>query len=97
MSLPIILSPSARAEFDAAADWYEDEASLGAKFVASVQEALDRIEQMPELHPVIYKQVRRCRVTQFPYNIFYRILPDRIEVIALLHARRNPSVWKGRA
>ena len=39
MSLPIILSPSAEAEFDAAADWYEEEAGLGTKFVASVQAA----------------------------------------------------------
>jgi toxin ParE1/3/4 len=70
---------------------------LGAEFVARVQEALDRIEKMPELHPLIYKQVRRGRVLQFPYNIFYRVLPDRIDVIAIVHARRNPSVWRGRA
>jgi len=97
MSLPIILSPAAEREVDAAADWYEQEAGLGARFVTSVQETLDRIEQMPELHPVIYKQVRRGRVTPFPYNILYRILLDRIEVIAVVHSRRHPSVWKDRA
>ena len=51
---------------------------------------------MPELHAVIEKQVRRSRVAVFPYHIYYRILPDRIEVIAIIHGRRDPALWKSR-
>ncbi len=97
MNLPVILSPAAEREFDVAADWYEQKAGLGDRFVMRVQEVLDRIQRLPELHPVIYKAVRRARVIKYPYLIFYRILPARIEVIAILHGRRDPSVWKGRA
>ena len=96
MNLPVILSPAAEQEFDTAADWHERESRLGAKFVAAIQATLDQIEHMSELHAVIEKQVRRSRVAVFPYNIYYCILPDRIEVIAIVHARRDPALWKSR-
>jgi plasmid stabilization system protein ParE len=97
MSLPVVLSPEAAEEFDAAADWYEQRAGLGIDFVGRVQDALERIGQMPELHAVIYRDARRARVRRFPYNIYYRIRANRVEVIAILHGHRDPSVWKSRA
>jgi plasmid stabilization system protein ParE len=97
MSLPVVLSHEAEREFDAAADWYEQQAGLGTEFVTNVRDVLSRIGQMPEMHAVIYRKVRRAKVRRFPYNIFYRAQPDRVEVIAVLHSHRNPSVWKNRA
>jgi len=41
--LPVVLTDEAEAEFDAAADWYEDQTGLGAKFTAHVREVLNRI------------------------------------------------------
>lgn len=50
MSLPVVLRSEARAEFDEAFDWYEQQrAGLGVDFVAHVQVALDRISATPEL------------------------------------------------
>lgn len=69
MNLPIILSPAADRDVEDAAEWYEEEASSGTRFVERVQEALDRIGQMPELHAIAYRDVRRARVPKFPYNI----------------------------
>jgi plasmid stabilization system protein ParE len=44
MSLPVVLRPEARAEFDDAFDWYEQQRpGLGVDLVAQVQEVLDRI------------------------------------------------------
>ena len=44
MSLPVVLRRKARAEFDAAIDWYEQQqAGLGPKFAKRVQAVLDRI------------------------------------------------------
>jgi len=97
MSLPVVLSHEAEADFDEAADWYEQQARLGAEFVARVREVLDRIGQMPDLHAVVYRNVRRAIVRRFRYNIFYRVQPDRVEVIAVIHSHRDPSVWKSRA
>ena len=97
MNLPVILSPVADQDLDAAASWYEQQARLGETFVERAQQAVDQIGQMPELHAVIYRGIRRVQIPRFPYNMFYRIEVDRIEVIAVLHARRNPSIWRSRA
>ncbi len=97
MSLPVILGPAAAREFDEAAAWYQQHAGRGEKFVDQVQKALDRIGQMPELYAVVYQDIRRVRVQQFPYNIYYRALFDRIEVIAVFHHKRNPKTWQSRA
>jgi toxin ParE1/3/4 len=97
MNLPVILSPAADREFEEAAAWYQEYAGRGQKFVDQVQEALDRIERMPELHGAVCQDIRRVRVKQFPYNVYYRILVDRIEVIAVFHHKRNPNTWQSRA
>ena len=97
MSLPVVLTPEAEADFDAAADWYQEQAGLGAKFTACAREALNQIGQMPELHAILHRDIRRSKVQKFPYNVYFRVRADRVEVIAVLHSRRDPSVWKSRA
>jgi len=97
MSLPVVLTAEAEADFDDAADCDEQQARLGARFTLGVRQALVRIGQMPELHAALHRDIRRARVRKFPYNIYYRVRPDRVEVIAVLHDRRDPSVWKSRA
>jgi plasmid stabilization system protein ParE len=67
MSLPVVLRPEARAEFDEAFDWYEERlAGLGVDFVNCVQEAFDRIGQTPELYAKVFQEVRRAPVHRFP-------------------------------
>jgi hypothetical protein len=67
MSLPIRLLPEARAEFDAAANWYEQQqAGLGVTFVSRVREVLNRIAVTPRLHAAVYQDVRKAVVKQFP-------------------------------
>ncbi len=97
MNLPVILSPAADREFEEAAAWYQQHAGRGQKFVDQVQEVLDRIERMPELHAAVYQDIRRVRVQRFPYNVYYRILVDRIEVIAVFHHKRSQRTWQSRA
>lgn len=97
MRLPVILSPAADQELDEAAAWYEQRAGLGEQFVERVQEALDRIGRAPERHATTYRDIRRVRVQRFPYGVFYRILNDRIEVIAVFHDKRDPKHWRSRA
>lgn len=96
MSLPVVLSLEAEAEFDEALDWYEQHAGSGAAFVARIREVLTRIGQMPESHAVVRNDVRRAVVRRFPFSIYYRIRPDRVEVIAVFHTSRDPSEWQTR-
>jgi plasmid stabilization system protein ParE len=98
MSLPIRYRREARSEFDAAFDWYEAQRQgLGDEFSDEVRAVLDLIRQVPELHPVVYRDIRRAVVKRFPYTVYYRVESSRILVIAVIHNRRDPSVWQSRA
>lgn len=67
MSFPIRLLPEAKAEFDAAADWYEQQrAGLGMDFIARVREVLNRIAANPQLHATVYGDVPKAVVRHFP-------------------------------
>jgi plasmid stabilization system protein ParE len=45
---------------------------------------------------VIADGVRRAKVTRFPYLVFYRALPERVEVLAVLQGSRNPNGYQRR-
>jgi toxin ParE1/3/4 len=66
-------------------------------FADAVEQMLERIEAMPELYAAGFKGVRRGMLRKFPYVVYYRILPEQIEVLAVLHGSRDPRVWQGRA
>jgi plasmid stabilization system protein ParE len=44
MNRPVVLSRQAQREFDEAADWYEQQAGLGARFTERVRDVLRRVE-----------------------------------------------------
>jgi toxin ParE1/3/4 len=98
MSARIVLRPEAEADLLAALDWYEQQrAGLGEEFAKAVDQIFARIEAMPELYGVVRRNVRRRKLRRFPYLLYYRVLSNRIEVIAILHARRDEGVWQERA
>lgn len=97
MSYPIRLLPEAKDEFDAAADWYEQQqAGLGVDFIARVREVLDRITANPQLHATVHGDVRKAVVKQFPYVVLYREDAGEVVVIAVFHTARDPSIWQSR-
>ena len=98
MSLPVVLRDEAQKEFDEAFDWYDAKRpGLAFEFEAEVQKVFDRIAAVPKMHAIVFADVRKAVVRRFPYCVFYRPHPDRIEVLAVFHSSRDPSVWQGRA
>jgi plasmid stabilization system protein ParE len=97
VNLPVVLRDEARAEFDEAFDWYEAQRpGLGVDFAERVQEVFDRISVTPQIHQVALADIRKAVVRRFPYCVFYRADATRVEVIAVFHSRRDPSIWQGR-
>ena len=97
MKLPVVLRRAAQAEFDEAADWYEQQqTNLGRDFVAKVQMTFDRIGKAPRHFPVVLEEVRQAIVDRFPDSILFLAEPKRIVVLAVFHHRRDPSIWKRR-
>ena len=98
MTLPLILRPAARADLLAARDWYEQQRpGLGETFAEAVDVIFRRIEEMPESFAATFRDVRRAKLRKFPYVVYYRVLAERIEVIAVLHGHRDPRIWQYRA
>jgi toxin ParE1/3/4 len=97
LTLPLILSPEAETDFDTTFDWYEQQrAGLDIDSASRVQAALDLIVSWPELFAVRAENVRRAPVRRFPYSVYYRVEPDRVVVLAIVHTSRDQSAWLDR-
>ena len=93
----IVFRPEAATDVLEARAWYEQhEIGLGDAFADCLDKIVNGIEAMPEMYAPALDNVRRGKLRRFPYLIYYRILLDRIEVIAVLHGSRHPRVWQGR-
>jgi plasmid stabilization system protein ParE len=110
VALPVEFHPEARAEFDAAADWYEGEQrGLGVAFVAAVEEAVGRLAAAPLAGAPLTAaaltagpldadagELRRVFVHRFPYAVLYAAEPARLLIVAIAHLRRRPGYWRHR-
>jgi len=89
--------PEAAIEMNEAATWYEaQQADLGKRFLSVVQDSLNRIKINPFLYPVVDSEVRRCLTRIFPFGVMFRVDPDQIVVMAVMHLHRDPGYWKDR-
>lgn len=87
----------AESEMIEAATWYESQqTNLGKRFLASVQDAINRLELNPSLYPVVEHDARRCLTRTFPFGVIFLIRPDMIVIMAVMHLLRNPDYWKNR-
>jgi plasmid stabilization system protein ParE len=97
MSVRLVFRPEARADVIDARAWYErQQPGLGNRFITALDELLARISQTPEIYAVVLKTVRRAKLRRFPYLVYYRVLKDTAEVLAVLDARRDPHAWRER-
>ena len=97
------LHPEARGEVRAAALWYEEQrAGLGDRFVERVNEVLERLEGSPALYPVwpgteaAPTPIRKALLEQFPYLLAFELQAERVLVLAVAHAKRQPLYWLAR-
>ncbi len=91
MKWTVVLTEGAERDINAAAVWYEGEASgLGRRFLDAVGVALAHIEDNPQQFQ------RRALLKRFPYGLYFRIESTSAVVVGCFHAHRNPTAWKSR-
>jgi plasmid stabilization system protein ParE len=89
--------PEAQDEFISAAQFYEHETEgLGIEFIATVQHAYERLAESPASGARFGRKLRRLLVPKFPYGLLYRVEPDRIYIVAVMHLHRRPGYWRSR-
>ena len=97
MTRSLAFTKLASTDVEDAHGWYEARRpGLGDEFEAALDRALRLIREMPEIGPVVHRQLRRVMVPRFPYCLYYEFDDARIEVRACLHQRRDPGVLRGR-
>jgi plasmid stabilization system protein ParE len=69
---------------------------LGSDFLDEVEAVLAAITANPARYGYTDRDVREGLVKRFPYAVYYRVLPNRIRVLAVYHTARNPIGWKSR-
>lgn len=97
MKYEIIIRPEAESDLLDTVNWYEEKLKgLGANFLLNIEAAIESIIRTLEAFTPIYKNTRRALVRKFPFGIHYLIEKEKIVVLAIFHARRNPKEWKTR-
>jgi plasmid stabilization system protein ParE len=69
---------------------------VAERFIAAVEDALERILHSPTRWRIMDEDVRRCLTRFFPYGVLYTIEADFILVVAVMHCSREPGYWKAR-
>jgi plasmid stabilization system protein ParE len=97
MTRRLIIRPEAEAEMADAFDWYEDRvAGLGAEFLLCLDAVFSAVVRNPQQFPHVHRVVRRALIRRFPYEVFFVEDSDRVVVLSVFHAKRNPKRWQER-
>jgi plasmid stabilization system protein ParE len=98
MKYEIRLREEAEKDLDEAASWYEDRRNgLGMDFLDAVSSTFAEISANPNQFPTVHRGTHRALLAKFPYGVFFSVRGSNVDVLAVFHASRNPSVWRGRA
>ncbi|MDW3688597.1 type II toxin-antitoxin system RelE/ParE family toxin [Cupriavidus sp. CV2] len=96
MTLHLRLRPSARKDANAAQDWYNDAApGLGEAFTDEFVSALAFLAEHPSVgsrryaHFLPGDSLRVWSLDRFPFLVFYRVNGDMLDVLRVLHERRD--------
>jgi toxin ParE1/3/4 len=94
----VIFRSEARRDVLEAHRWYRKQSpQLGHQFRDALDATVGRIRHNPLAYQVLFREVRRALVRRFPYAVFFKSLDEAVVVVAVLHMRRDPALWKSRA
>lgn len=93
--------PAAMADANAAQDWYDQaQAGLGEQFTTELEQALALLLLQPGIgsrryaHLLKDKRLRFWALDRFPFLVFYQIEGEYLEVLRILHERRDiQTAW----
>ena len=90
------LSPAEIEMLDSAAYYETRVPELGTDFISTIEIAVLDLSDNPGKWPMIGKEIRRRILPRFPYSILYKIDPEEIIIVAIMHQKRRPNYWINR-
>jgi len=97
MPLPLEFHAEAPGELQAAYERYDGlRSDLANDFASAIDRAFEAITDNPLGYGVTQSDIRAAPVSGFPYAVYYRVLRNRIRIVAIHHTSRDPSAWQAR-
>jgi plasmid stabilization system protein ParE len=94
---PVRVHPQAEAEADGAFEylWARSEsAALG--FDTELRTAFSALRKNPRIYPPYLLGTRRSMRHRYPSFVVFREFPRKIQIVAVVHAKRRPGYWTNR-
>ena len=99
MERQLEISKAAEKDIDKSGEWYDKQhPGLSLLFYDELNIFLNKINSNPGSFSA-YKansNTRKCSLKKFPYSIYYKLNPQKISVIAVLHQARSVRFLKKR-
>lgn len=94
---PHTFHPEAGQEYTQAVERYASiDPELGNRFYDAIERLIGNVRADPERFSQIRPPVRRALSRDFPYSLVYIDQPDRVWIVAVMHAKRRPDYWRDR-
>ena len=94
---PYTFHPAAGEEYTQAAQYYGAIApELGGWFYDEIERLIAEVRRQPGRFFRFSPPARRALARKFPYSVVYLDKPDRVWIVALMHAKRRPGYWRER-
>jgi plasmid stabilization system protein ParE len=95
--LPFDMHPLAATEVDVDAAWMDERfPGRGDDFRAAVADTIEFVCKHPQVGTPQPEGGRKRRVLDFEHAVISRDEPDRVYVLAVVHAKRRPGYWVDR-
>ena len=77
--------------------WYDNERELlGEEFIEALYTEIDFIKNYPTACRLSNYKCRERQLKRFPFAIVFRLEKTKINVVAIMHIKRDPDSIKGR-
>lgn len=97
MNRHVIFRPEAERELSEAYRWYQERSpALGEEFLRCIDACIESIHRNPRMYPAVHEDIHRALVRRFPFGVFYLIRQQKIVILAVFHASRDPDQWRKR-
>lgn len=97
--MKIVFHKALKNDLRIAYQWYEEQRKgLGEDFLSTFEASVHALQRNPLSYTQVYKELRRIVFKRFPYSLYYQVdsEEDKIIVFAVIHVKRNPSIWQKR-
>lgn len=95
--MKVLLREEARSDVLQAFAWYEEcRIGLGVEFRDALDATIGRVLRHPLAYTAGERGLRRALVSRFPYAVYFRIYPDAVVIVGVMHGKRHPKLLKAR-